>query len=61
MNLMKKFSSQLPSEINLLNPNLISFMHKAGIFHLPTCVLQICTTEMEGDCETLTLTQLQAD
>lgn len=38
INLMKKFPPQLPSEINLLNPNLISFMHIRGIFHLPTYV-----------------------
>lgn len=43
---MKKFLSQLPSEINLLNPNLISFMHIRGIFHLPTYVLEISTTEL---------------
>lgn len=43
---MKKFLSQLPCEINLLNPNLISFMRIGGIFHLPTYVLQISSTEL---------------
>lgn len=42
---MKKFLSQLPSEINLLNLNLISFMHVRGIFRLPTYVLGISATE----------------
>lgn len=37
-NLMKKSLPQLASEINLLNPNLIYFMHRGGICHLPTCV-----------------------
>lgn len=43
---MKKFFSQLPSEINLLNPNLISFMHIRGIFHLPTYALKMFATEL---------------